>query len=315
MALTFSVPDSILSTTLANYRKTMEDNVFEGIPLFYKLYQDGNKKVLSGGESIVIPLMYGKNETVGSYSGYEIIDTTPQEGITSAKYSWKQIAATIAISGKEERQNSGSEQIVNLLSAKTQQTEQSLREYLGENMFTAGTDSGAEIHGLASLVAASGTVGGHAKGTYDWWQSQTGTAASFAANGLDEMRNIFNDCSKYAGNDQPNLIITTQTEFERYEKVLQPQERFNDSKMADGGFQNLLFKAVPIVWDANATSGKIYFLNTKYINWVVHKDADFTTTDFVRPENQDARVAQILIMGELVASNCAKQGVLTVTAA
>jgi hypothetical protein len=235
MSLTFSIPDSVLSTTLANYRKTMEDNIFKAIPLFYKLYQDGNKKTLSGGESIVVPLMYGTNSTVGAYSGYESIDVTPQDGRTSAKYNWKQIAATIAISGREERQNSGAERIINLLSSKTKQTEQSIREFISTRMFTAGSDSGQHIHGLPSLVAASGTVGGIPKGSYSWWQSQTGTAASFAANGLDEMRNIFNDCSKQAGTDSPNLIVTTQTEFERYEKVLQPQERFNDSKMADGG--------------------------------------------------------------------------------
>jgi len=285
MALTFSIPDEILSTTLANYRRTMEDNVFKAIPLFYKLYQDGNKKVLSGGESIVVPLMYGTNETVGAYSGYEIIDVTPQEGISAAKYNWKQIAATIAISGREERQNSGQERIINLLDAKTRQTEQSLREYIGQKMFESGSDAGKDIHGLSSLVAASGTVGGISKSSYSWWQSQTGTAASFASNGLDEMRNIFNDCSAQAGNDQPNLIVTTQTEYERYEKLLQPQERFNDSKIADGGFQNILFKAVPIVWDPFCTSGKMYFLNTKYLNWNVHRDADFNTTDFVKPEN------------------------------
>ena len=32
---------------------------------------------------------------------------------------------------------------------------------------------------------------------------------------------------------------------------------------------------------------------------VVHRDANFEVTDFVKPENQDAKVAQILFMGNL----------------
>jgi len=88
MGITFSVPDSVLSTTLANYKGTMEDEIFKAIPLYYKLYETGNKRTISGGESIVVPLMYGKNSTVAGYSGYGIIDTTPQEGISSAKFNF-----------------------------------------------------------------------------------------------------------------------------------------------------------------------------------------------------------------------------------
>jgi len=316
MALTFSVPDSVLSTTLANYKEKLEDNIFKTIPLYHKLYSDGKKRTLSGGDSIVVPLMYGKNTTVAGYSGYGIIDTTPQEGITAAKYNWKQIGGSVSISGKEARQNSGAEQIINLLKSKTMQLENSMREYMGGKLFAASTtDAGTDPHGLATIVATSGTVGGIAKATYSWWQSQTGTAASFAANGLDEMRNLFNDCSQFSAADHPDFIITDQTNFERYEKILQPQERFNDSKTADGGFQNLLFKAVPLTWDPQCTAGKMYLLNTKYLELVVHSDADLKFGEFQEPENQDAKVAKMIWMGELTVSNCAKQGVLTVTAA
>jgi len=316
MALTFSVPDSVLSSTLANYREKFEDNIMKSIPLYYKLYESGKKETVSGGESIVVPLRYAKNSTIAGYSGYGIIDTTPQETNTAAKYNWKQVGGSVTISGKEARQNSGKEQIINLLKEKTAVLEDSFKEYLEGKLFAASTtDSGTDPHGIATIVATSGTVGGIAKATYSWWQSQTGTAASFAANGLAEMRNIFNDCSVFSAADKPDFIITTQTEFERYEAVLQPQERFQDAKTADGGFQNLLFKGVPITWDPSCTSGKMYFLNTKYLKLVTHKDADMTFSPFVEPENQDAKVAKCIWMGELTASNCAKQGVLTVTAA
>jgi hypothetical protein len=316
MALSFSVPDSVLASTLAHYRNNFEDNIMKSIPLFYKLYDAGKKETISGGESIVVPLRYAKNATVAGYSGYGTLDTTPQETNTAAKYNWKQVGGTVAISGKEVRQNSGKEQVINLLKEKVSVLEDSVKEYMNGKLFAASTtDSGTDPHGLATIVATSGTVGGIAKATYSWWQSQTGTAASFAANGLAEMRNIFNDCSVYSAGDHPDFIITTQTVFEYYEGVLQPQERFQDSKTADGGFQNLLFKGVPLTWDPNCTASKMYFLNTKYLKLAVHKDADFNFSEFQEPENQDAKVAKMIWMGELCASNCAKQGVLSITAA
>lgn len=317
MALTFSVPDAVLATTLAYYEKKLSDNIFKKTPLLEKLLRDGNKKIIDGGESIVVPLMYGSNSTVGWYSGYGTIDTTPQEGITAAKYAWKQLGGTVTISGKEARQNSGAEQIINLLKAKTDQLEKTMAETLGAAMFlTTGTDSNAIPLSLPTLVAAGTyTVGSLAHATYSWWQSQTGTAASFAANGLDTMRTMFNNCTVQDQSDKPNIIITTQTIFEYYEKLLQPQERFQNSQTADAGFQNLLFKGVPLTWDSYCTAGKMYFLNTKYLNLYVHKDADMKFGDFQEPEDQDAKVAKCIWMGALTASNVQKQGVMTITAA
>ncbi len=316
MSLTFSIPDEVLATTLAKYSPKLSDNVFKSTALLSKLMQKGNKEMVDGGESLVEPLMYDVNSTFDWYSGYGIIDTTPQAGITAAKYNWKQLGGTITISGKEARQNSGSSQIVNLLKGKVKQAEQSMKKKLAEGLYYASaSDSGSEMHSIATIVSASGTVGGIAKGSYAWWQSQSGTAASFAANGLDEMRNIFNDCTVQDQTDHPDIIMTDQTNFERYEKVLQPQERFQDSKMADGGFQNLLFKGVPLSWDYYCTAGKMYFLNTNYLKLKVHKEADMKFGEFQEPENQDAKVAKLIWMGELVASNCQKHGVLTISAA
>lgn len=322
MSLTFGVPDSVLSTTLADYRGQIQENIFRANPLFYWLvgkYPDvpeaqnvsrGQKKVHDGGESIVVPLLYERNSTVQSYSGYQLLDTTPQEGITSARYNWKQLSGSISISGKEERQNAGSNRVINLLQTKIMQTEMSMGETLDQQFFGTGTDSTTDFMGLQTIVSTTGTVGNISRTGNAWWQAKVATSAgSFASGGLDAMRTKYNDASR--GSDHPDLIITDQTTFERYEKVLQPQERFTDSKTADGGFENLRFKGAVVMFDLYCTAGSMYFLNSKYLNWEVHKDADMATTDFVKPENQDARVAQILVMGELTCSNASRQGLVS----
>jgi hypothetical protein len=299
---------TILSTTLKNYRKTLIDNIHKSQAVWLFLKDNGGMREEDGGERIVEPLMYGKNSTAGSYSGYDALDTTPVEGIDSAEYNWKQYSVSISISGKEERQNAGTSRIINLLDAKTKQAEMSLTEQLSTGLFSDGTGNGSkDLTGLQAMVAATGTYGGINSATYTWWQA--GVESSVEALGLPRMRTAFNTAS-VGGKDTPDLIVTTQSLFESFEALFTntaisgggtsfSTPTAGMKKVADGGFQALQFKGVPIIWDELCPAGTMYFLNTKHMKLVAHKEANFETSNFVKPENQDARVAQILWMGNL----------------
>ena len=300
--------DALLSTTLANYRDKLTDNVFTARPLTYWLSDKGRIRTESGGTKIVEQLIYGQNDTVKSYSGYETLSLTPQEGISAAEYDWKQYGASIAISGIEEAKNNGEHAIINLLEAKIMQAEESMREGFNQMFFSDGTGNGGKNwNGLGNLVEAGNTVGGIDSSTELWWKSYEENTAE--ALSLLKMATAYNSVS--VGNDHPDVILTTQTLFEKYESLLQPQLRYTDTKTADAGFQNLLFKSAPIMYDVHAPAGTMYFLNSKYLKLVGHTDKWFAQTEFVRPENQDARFALIMCYGNLVCSNRKKQGKLT----
>ena len=302
--------DALLSTTLANYRDKLTDNVFTARPLTYFLNEKGRIRMESGGTKIVEQLIYGKNSTVSSYSGYEALSLTPQEGITAAEYDWKQYSASIAISGIEEAKNNGEHAIINLLEAKIMQAEESLREGFNVMFFGDGTgNSGKNWNGLGNLVEKDVALGGINPATAgnEFWKSyEENTAGALT---LAQMATAYNSVS--VGNDHPDMILTSQLLFEKYESLLQPQLRYTDTKTADAGFQNLLFKSAPIMYDVHCNANTMYFLNSKYIKLVGHSDKWFAQTDFVRPENQDARFALIMCYGNLVVSNRAKQGKLT----
>jgi hypothetical protein len=302
--------DALLSTTLANYRDQLTDNIFTARPLTYFLQDKGRMRMLNGGTKIVEPLIYGTNATVGSYSGYDSIALTAQAGITADEYDWKQYAASIAISGIEEAKNNGEQEIINLLEAKIMQAEESMREGFNQMFFADGSgNSGKDWNGLGNLVEASGTVGGINRATAgnEYWRSyeeNTATALTLA-----QMSTAYNSVS--VGNDHPDMVLTSQTLFEKYEALLQPQLRYTDTKTADAGFQNLLFKAAPVVYDEHCTAGVVYFLNSKYLTLVGHSGKWFEQTAFVRPEDLDARYALIMCYGNLTCRNAAKQGKLT----
>jgi hypothetical protein len=300
--------DNLLTTTLANYRSTLTDNVFTARPLTYKLMEGGRIRMLNGGTKIVEPLIYGQNSTVGSYSGYETLALTPQEGISAAEFEWKQYAASIAISGIEEAKNNGEQEIINLLEAKIMQAEESMRESFNQMFFADGTgNSSKDWNGLGNLVEAGNTVGGINSGTYTWWASKEENTS--AALTLAQMSSLYNSVS--VGNDHPDLLLTTQTLFEKYEALLQPNLRYTDTKTADAGFQNLLFKAAPVMYDVHCTAGVFYMLNSKYLTLVGHSGKWFSQTSFISPEDVDARYALIMCYGNLTVRNRAKQGKLT----
>ena len=302
--------DALLSTTLANYRDQLTDNVFTDRVLTNHLMSKGRIRMLNGGTKIVEPLIYGQNTTVASYSGYDTISLTAQTGITAAEYDWKQYAASIAISGIEEAKNNGEQEIINLLEAKIMQAEESMREGFNDMFYADGTgNSGKDWNGLGNLIEASGTVGNINRATAgnEYWRSyEENTAGALT---IAQMATAYNTVS--VGNDHPDLVLTTQTLFEKYEALLQPQLRYTDAKTADAGFQNLLFKAAPVVFDVSCTAGVMYFINSKYLTLVGHSGKWFQQTEFVRPENLDARYALIMCYGNLTCRNAKKQGKLT----
>ena len=302
--------DALLSTTLANYRSQLTDNVFTARPLTYTLMDKGRIRMLNGGTKIVEPLIYGQNSTVASYSGYDSLALTPQEGISAAEFDWKQYAASIAISGIEEAKNNGEQEIINLLEAKIMQAEESMRESFNQMFFADGTGNGGkDWNGLGNLVEASGTAGGINSATSgnEFWRSyEENTSAALT---LAQMATAYNSVS--VGNDHPDTLLTTQTLFEKYEALLQPNLRYTDTKTADAGFQNLLFKAAPVMYDVHCTAGVFYFLNSKYITLVGHSNKWFSQTEFIKPEDTDARYALIMCYGNLTIRNRAKQGKLT----
>lgn len=310
--------DALLTTTLANFREKLVDNIFDTYPtlswmngkLGKALRGNSVKRTVSGGESIVEHLLYEQNSTVGSYTGAEPLDLTLQEGMTIARYNWKQYSASVGITGIESRNNQGEAKMIDLLQAKVTQAEMSFRDRLSVDTFGDGTGNGGKnLTGLGAIVSTSTTVGGLAPATYSWWKSTVTGSGSFASQGLSDMRTIYNTLS--FGNDKPDFIVTDQNVFEYYEAALQPQERYTNTKAANSGFLNLTFKNIPIVFDRDCTSGYMYFLNSGALSLVVHKDADFSTSPFVRPDNQDVTTSVILLQGNLTTNNRRKLGVLT----
>jgi hypothetical protein len=308
--------DQLLSTTLENYRKQLTDNVFSDRVLLWWLKDKNRTRMLSGGHTIVEPLIYAEGEA-GSYSEWEQVAITPQDGITAAEFPWRQLYATIAISGLQELQNNGEEEIINLLEAKVMQAEETLKERVNTMLIGDGTgNSGKDFLGLEALIGDSGTVGGidsDAPGN-EYWQSYVKDMTGANVDTLRaELTTAFNTSAK--GNDTVKCLLGSQDVFELYEGTLVENVRYQDVKAANQGFSNLMFKQVPFYWDDVIPDGDVYGLNPKYLTLVGHKNRWFKQSKFT--ENPidsahassgaasfvDARYAVITAVGNLTIRN------------
>jgi hypothetical protein len=67
-----------------------------------------------------------------------------------------------------------------------------------------------------------------------------------------------------------------------------------------------------VIYDGNSgiPVNRMYFINTNYLELVVHEDADLNIMDEARPVNQDGAVIPILWMGNLTCSNRKLQAVI-----
>lgn len=341
--------NQFLSTTLLNYRTksgVMYDNVFKSNPTFYFMHEKGRKNFYYGGERIIVPLQYGKNSTVQNYSRYDPIDTTPQDNQTAAYYEIMQKSASIVIDGKSLRQNSGKFQLINLLKTKTGESEDSLSEEIGEDLWriTPETDAIFSIPSIVPLApgttdaATPGGIDGTAKA---WWNNQSKQSAGTTWSMIvAEMRNLYNTCSKGSKKNAggpPDFAVADQGSYEYVENHMATKERYIDADSIGGkarsvGFENIRFKNCNLFWDEfipdaygdgttgydslaiNASSdwkyGSIYFLNSKFMNYTVDVATDLKIGKFRTPHNQDAKIAPILHYHQLTCSNRAKQGVL-----
>ena len=317
---------TLLSSTMHKVLGTgaFADNIFNADPLLSWLRSGDRIKVIDGGERIRVPILYEKSTAGGYYSGYDLLDTTAQEGHTTAFFNWKQAAYSVSVSGLELRTNSGSKEKINdIQEAKISQAAKSLSDTIATGVYSDGTgSSNKQITGLGAMHAtdptASASYAEISQSDNSAWRNQSAaTVGAIATNLMSKLRTLMNDCTQGSGgvDTSPDAIFTTQTVHEGLEALLFPMVRYqpNPGGGADAGIETLKFKGASIMWDDFCTSGELHALNSAHVGMFIHKDANFAMADggFQRPTNQDAFVTQILLQATLVTNNRRKGGKLS----
>lgn len=320
MAFANSTVTDIIATTIQQRSGELADNVMNNNALLRELKGRGNSRPFSGGNVILEEIAYNDttSNNTNSYSGYEVLNIAPNSPISAAQFDIKQYASAVTISGLEMLQNSGKEQIIDLLEGRIMVAESQLMNRIGSDIYLDGTgNSGKNVTGLAAAltVAGTGTYGGISRTLWAFWANQyyrgvtDGGAAVSAANIQQYMTTLALRCVR--GQDKVDLIVGDATYYGLYVTSLQAIQRVTSENEAAAGFATLRFygggTSAKVVMDGGvggaATAANMWFLNTKYFHYRPHRDRNFVPIGGERQAvNQDAVVKLIGWAGNLTSS-------------
>ena len=302
--------DNVGTATISHRLDGLIDNFYGSNPLAAKLLQQ-QRVTVQGGKDIRQRLIY-TNKPGGSYSGLDSFDTAKRESRTELVFSWKQYYVNITVDGLSLLQNSGPEQIHDLVSDEMDEAEMTAGDMIGTDIFSDGSgNSGKALTGLRAALDngdSYATYGGITRSSttntpgYAVRGNVNTTAATFS---LTQMNTYFQ--SAVIGKQKPNLIITTQTLWNKWWERSQPAQRFNagsaDTNMASSGFESIVFNGAEVVVESHCPASHVFFLNTNFVKMVIHSKRMWTPTGWKYPTNQDAAIQQLLFAGELVVSS------------
>lgn len=313
MASAYGIPTTVdtvaLSTSLADYSKTLTDNVYNSNVILKFL--NARKRLVNGGLSIVYPIIKAKQDDGGFYLGADVLNNTQGNDTTLVEYRWQNAYEPIQITRDEERQNSGDmHKILDLVGTKISLAEKGMADLLEQALSTPTGDANNLID-LETLVN-TGTLGTLDGSTETYWQSTVTASGAFATQGLTDMTTATYAVSGASDMDNPTHYITNKTVYRQFEQTRLPLERISNGDLsANAGFVNLSFKGKPVFYGNYISSGLMFGLNANYIDFVVDTATDMITTDFLSPTNQTVKVAYVLFRGNLVTNNRRRQFKLT----
>jgi hypothetical protein len=324
--------DELTTSTLEYRSPVLADAVTANNALLASIKKEGGLKPVGGGTEIRENIMYAENSNVQRYSGYDPLTPAPQSVLTQAVFDWKQLIGAVTFSGLEtEVQNTGEEQLIELVEARIKNLEASMENALEEDAFSNGTGyGGLQMGGLQYLIEDTATasqtsvVGGISKADYAFWRNYavdyaatTSTSTAGAAFIGLRMHKAVQGTSRKT--DKTNLIIADDYYYDLYHNSLTGLQQITNvgdsSWTGKSGFNSLIFKGIPVVCcggvDGSAPSKHMYFLNTKYLFYRPSKNRNMKVLKQRDAFGQDASVKYIAWAGNITANNLKLQGVIS----
>lgn len=294
--------DSFLTLTIKNYSDQLQKNFLQYRPSVSVLMDEYGHTDTRGGRIWQGMAEYGTNPTGKFFDGPDTFDQTPAQVAQPIQYQWRYLGSAVSMTKTEMLENSGPVALANLAEVRIRQAVRTMVLILGNETFGNGTNYGGKtIAGLASAISttpSTGAVGGLDPATWTWWRNNAITSfGSFAANGVngsaqDLVLRQFNNCTDGMF-DRPTCIISDQTTWEFYNRTnLQPVRYIGtnnparEGNAADLSFKALEYQGMKWYWDRQCPTGRMYYLNTNYIHYVIDPRFQFDWTDPMTYPNQ-----------------------------
>jgi hypothetical protein len=282
--------------------------------------------VTFSGATIRERLLYNESGNVQWYNGYDPMANAPAELFNDAEWRPKMVAVGVSLSNEEILLNSGSAQLMDVMSAHISAAEQELQDEVDISLHSDGTRfGGKELSGLKlaiPTITTTGTYAGINRATNATWQTTTYDANAITAGGTAytavnsvSVRPILNKImtERTRGKRGADVLLMSSNHYAAYDAATVLIQRINDeTALGKLGFQTLKYfgagRSATIVQDggigSNMPQDVTYGIDSKSLRMRYHPERNFNKIGrTMMPINQDAAVQYIGFMGELTMCN------------
>jgi len=317
---TSEVWDSRWSATRRTINRETIDNVFEAYNALAFHRRRGMQMVDGGGKEIQV-ILESSTGTAEAFDGYDPLSKSPVDPFESAFYKRRYYAVPIVLDDTTNWENSGEEQIFDLLDALGSNALNSLLKAINEDLL--GAQTGKTMLGYQDIIAdaGTGTVGGINSSTSSFWQNQKYTTAkTFVTqnnnvfDGFLAWNTLMDDCRKQGGRN--NALVTTYSIAAAYRTALAStgyaETRLSSVKGVNGA-EFPSYMGAELVADNDCASIHTYAVDTDSIKLRVMKQANFKKTPFVslQSNGQLGQLSYMVAGVQLCTNNRRRSGVAT----
>jgi len=328
--------ERIQTTVREDYLPYIVDTVLDSNVLMQRMVRASKKW---SGRKKRVGVKISKNTTGKSFAGFDTFATTATDNRQTMEFTPSFYKITCALPGDELSVADTEDKVLDLMSLTMQSDTEDMADDLGDIFYADGTgNAGKDPLGLKALVddgSNVATIGGLSRATYPTLQSTiTASGGTLTLAQFDAMWS-----SVSSGTQVPTAMYGTETVYNLYGQLLRPQERItkevSSTKGLKGGtgFIALEYKGRPVLADEKCTSGDLYFLNERYMDFcalpfagatpISYKNQvegnDYSTpvglgfswSDWIKPTNQAAVVGFIYFGGQFITTNPKRQGRLS----
>ena len=268
----------INAISTAVYDKTITQQVYDENPFLKKL-RDNDKVVVAGGDDIRFPvrtekLGTGENPSWDDQMNYVAVDTR-----TSGVLEWAKYRASTLLRWEEvAKAQEGKQRIVNIVKDKTDELVEEISYLIATDLFASTFTDTNKIVPIPTIIDASDTYAGIAVADAADWKSSADDAATTKMTRAVLYEDIEN--AKF-GSHGPNFFLTTRALAGAYNALLGADERYQNTKEANAGFNGPTLYGYPVIGDPYVGSGDFYGIDLDAFELFVMKDNDMKVSEWI----------------------------------
>jgi hypothetical protein len=313
MALTYEELESITNDYfMADGGKAEDIYFYTSFLLNYLMKQQrGIWERPDGGMKIRVPLEYDGQEAEFYVKG-DTISSDDRESVNAAFFEWKHAYGNATVYRIDGLKNAGRYAEVQLVAQRVGGAQKSLTKLLAGSIYDLPGGNSARLTGLRATCHETSTFayGDIAEddlvaqdGTKPWEGKMDSSTDTMT---LNVIRDGASDAKTRDGaGGKPDLVVTTETNWNIIADILQVQQRFTDGKeTAKAGFTGLHFEGKDVFPDDFCPDNHMFEINSNHIGFAIHQDGYFMRSKWkVIPDSPEDRTMKLYWDGNLVCNN------------